>query len=283
MLDIGELVAELVAFVGQLLGASALRFDVVTTLVLIGVPLILLQLVARPVSRWVSADAGGLGAVGRAMALAAEAGSDAVVSLGAAGVVRSTDALARLQTLAALPILGHVARAAARSGVPLRVLSNDPAAVALARSALDAAHVATATPERAGASRAVYVGEGRATVAGLVLSSAAHPAAAFAAGSLREEAQLHLAGLSGSAGSLHAGTADVAETPTLVLNSGAVLIGPELYQAGAELRSDPDERTMVTAANRLILIVLAALIVGAALAATGVADLRGMLLGVGQE
>jgi len=278
-----ELIDRLVQFVGEVLSASTLRFDIGTTLAVLGVLLIFLQLVARPVSRWVTRDAGGLGGIGRAMALAAESGTDTVVSLGAGGLVRSTDALARLQTLAALPVLGHVARAAARSGVSLRVLTNDPLAGVLAAATIDASHAATATPERLGRSRIVYVGEGRASGAGLSLSAAARPASAVAMGSLREEAQLHLEGLGGTAGSLHAGTAEASQAPAPILSATGALIGPELYQAPADLRSEVEERTMVTSANRLILVVLALVILGSVLALGGIVDLRGVLLGVAPE
>lgn len=278
-----ELIDHLVRFVGEVLSASTLRFDIVTTLAVLGVLLIFLQLVARPVSRWVTRDAGGIGGIGRAMALAAESGTDAVVSLGAGGLVRSSDALARLQTVAALPILGHVARAAARSGVSLRVLTNDPLAGVLAAATIDASHEATATPERLGRSRIIYVGEGRSVGAGLVLSASARPAAAVAVGSLREEAQLYLEGLGGTAGSLHAGTAEAAQAPAPILTATGALIGPELYQAPADLRSEVEERTMVTSANRLIAVALAVILIGGVLALTGIVDLRGVLLGVGPE
>ena len=88
-----ELLGRLVRFVGEILGASSLRFEIGPTLVVLGVVLVLLQLVARPISRWVTSDAAGLAGVGRAMALAAESGTDAVVSLGGAGITRTTDAL----------------------------------------------------------------------------------------------------------------------------------------------------------------------------------------------
>lgn len=278
-----ELVDRLVRFVGEVLSASTLRFDIVATLAVLGVLLVFLQLVARPVSRWVTRDAGGLGAIGRAMALAAESGTDAVVSLGSAGLVRSTDAFARLQTVAAMPILGHVARAAARSGVSLRVLTNDPLAGVLAGATVDASHEATATPERLGRSRVVYVGEGRGPGAGLVLSAAARPAAAVAVGSLREEAQLALEGLGGTAGTLYAGTAEPSQAPTPLLTATGALIGPELFQAPADLRSEVEERTMVTSANRLIVVALALVVLGSVLALAGLVDARAILLGVGSE
>jgi hypothetical protein len=277
-----DLVAGIIRFVGEILGASSLRFETGPTLVVLGVLLVFLQLVARPVSRWMTSDAGGLASLGRAMALAAEAGTDAVMSLGTAGLARSTDVHGRLQTLAALPVLGHVARAAARSGVPLRVLTNDPLAGAAAAATLDAAHAATSTLERVGRSRIVMVGEGRLAAAGLVMTAQARPAAAVAAGSLREEATLHLEGLRGGAGSLGAASAEVAQAPSLLLAGGGALIGAEAFQAAADLRADVGERTMVIAANRLIGFALAAIVIGTALALAGIIDPADLLLGIGE-
>jgi hypothetical protein len=276
-----ELVGRVVRFVGDVLGASALRFEIGATLVVLGVLLVLLQLIARPVSRWVTTDVGGLAAVNRAMALAAEAGTDAVVSLGTAGIARSTDALARLQTLSALPLLGHVARAAARAGVPLRVLTNDALAGVAAAAALDSAHERTATLERLGRSRIVMIGEGRPAAAGLVMTARARPAAAVAAGSLREEALLHLEGLRGGAGSLTAATAEAAQAPSAMLAGGGALVGPQLFQAAADLRADANERTMVMAANRLIGVAVLGLVVGSALVLAGVIVPNDLLLGIG--
>lgn len=276
-----ELLGQVVRFVGEILGSSSLRFDVVSTLIVLGVALVLLQLVARPVTRWATSDAAGLAGVGRAMALAAESGTDAVVSLGGAGITRSTDALGRLQTLAALPLLSHVARAAARSGVPLRVLTNDPMAAAVAASTLDAAHAATATPERLARSRVVFVGEGRPSIAGLALTARARPAAAFAFGSLREEALLHLEGLGGSAGSLAIASAEASQAPSLVVGGNHALIGPQPYQAAADLRADVDERTMVLAGNRLIGLALLVLAIGSLVTLAGLVDIGAMLGGAG--
>lgn len=276
-----ELVGRLVRFVGDVLGASTLRFEIGTTLLVLGVLLVLLQLIARPVSRWVTTDVGGLAAVNRAMALAAEAGTDAVVSLGTAGIARSTDAFGRLQTLSALPLLGHVARAAARAGVPLRVLTNDALAGVAAAAALDSAHERTATLERLGRSRIVMVGEGRAAAAGLVMTARARPAAAVVTGSLREEGMLHLEGLRGGAGSLTAATAEAAQAPSAILAGGGALIGPELFQAASDLRADTNERTMVMAANRLIVVAVLAVAVGSALVLAGVIVADDLLLGIG--
>jgi hypothetical protein len=277
-----ELLGRVVRFIGEILGSSSLRFDIGPTLVTLGIVLILLQLVARPVTRWVTTDAAGLAGIGRAMALAAESGSDAVVSLGGGGIVRATDALARLQTLAALPILAHVARAAARAGVPLRVLTNDPIAGIVGAATLDAAHASTATEERHGRSRIVMVGEGRPALAGLAMTARARPAAAFALGSLREEALLHLDGLGGGAGSLAIASAEASQAPSLLIGATNALIGPEPYQAPADLRGGADERTMVMAANRLIGMALLVLLLGSILALAGMTDPGDLLGGVGR-
>lgn len=276
-----ELVGRLVQLISDVLGASALRFEVGPTLVLLGVLFVFLQLVARPVTRWVTTDSGGLLGIGRAMALAAEAGTDAVVSLGTAGIVRSTDAFGRLQTLAAMPILGHVARAAARSGVPLRVLTNDPLAAVVADVTLDGAHAQTATVERQGRSRVVMVGEGRPSMSGLLMTARARPAAAIAVGSLREEALLHVDGLRAGAGSLTAGTAEPAQASILPLAAADPMIGPALFGAPADLRADLDERTAVVATNRLIVAALLALVAGSILAAAGAIAPGDLLLGIG--
>jgi hypothetical protein len=277
-----ELVGRVVRFISDVLGASSLRFEIGPTLVVLGVLLVFLQLVARPVSRWVTSDAGGLVGIGRAMALAAESGTDAVVSIGTAGLTRATDALGRLQTLAAMPILGHVARSAARSGVPLRVLTNDPLAAVVAEAAIDAAHESTATVERLGRSRVVMAGEGRPAAAGLVMTTQARPSAAIAAGSLREEAALHLDGLRGTAGALTAATAETVQAPTVLLAGGGSLVGPELFQAPADLRSEIDERTTVVAANRLLLVAIVAGVAASLLSLAGVIDPTSLLLGLGR-
>ncbi len=276
-----ELLERLIAFVGDVLGSSSLRFEIGPTLIVLGILLVLLQLVARPISRWQTSDAGGLAGIGRAMALAAESGTDAVVVLGGAGIARSTDAFARLQTLAALPLLGHVARAAARSGVPLRVLVNDPLAGVAADAALDSAHRRTATLERLARSRIVVTGEGRPALGGLAMTARARPAAALALGSLREEGALLLEGLRNGGGSLSAGTAEASQAPTPLLAGGGALVGPQLFTAAADLRADPNERTMVMAANRILVVAVIVLGIGSALALAGVIEPSALLLGIG--
>ncbi len=277
--DVGELLGRLIGVVGELLGASSLRLGLGPTLALLGVLLVLLSLVARPAARWTSRDLGRLASVPRTMALAAESGAAAAFSLGTAGVARSVTALDRLQTLAALPVLAHVARSAARSGVPIEVTSNDPVAAMLAASALEEAHRRTGTPERAGRSHVVYVGEGRATAAARAMAGADEHAAAFVLGSMREESLVLLGGASASAVSTTFGTADASQAASVMLEGEGTLVGPALYQAPSEIVSTTNDRVAVFAGNRLTWIAIAVLVLGSALVVAGGIDLASFLVG----
>lgn len=276
----GELIGELIRVVGEVLNASSLRLGVAPTLAVLGVLLVLLQLVARPITRWQTRDPGGLAAVAHAMALAAEAGTGAMVSLGTAGLARATSSAARLQTLVALPILGHLARAAARGGVPLEITVNDPLAGVAAAAALEDAHRRTATIERSGRSRVTYVGEGRGTAAGMALVGREAEVAPYVAGGLGEEAILILRGM-GETGARTGATAEVAQIGSVLVAAEGTLIGPELFGASAELRAAGAERVVARAATRLLVIGIVILLVGTILALAAGLDVPGFLRGTG--
>lgn len=274
----GELIGELIRVVGEVLNASSLRLGIVPTLAVLGVLLVLLQLVARPVTRWQTRDPGGLAGVAHAMALAAEAGTGAVVSLGTAGLARATSATSRLQMMAALPILGHLARASARGGVPLEVTVNDPLAAVAAAAGLEEAHRRTATLERSGRSRVTYVGEGRGTAAGMALARQESGTAAYVAGGLGEEAILIVRG-TGETGARTAATAEVSQIGSILISAEGALIGPELFGAAAELRAAGAERVVARAATRLLVIGIAILLAGTILALAAGLDVPAFLLG----
>lgn len=277
-IDLGRLLGDLVAFLGQQVAASSLRLGPVATVVLFGILLVLLSLIARPPTRWTVRDIGRLAAVGRAMALAAESGGAATFSLGSAGVARATSALDRLQTLAALPILGIVARAAARSGVPLRVTTNDPLAAGMADLVLDDAHRRTDTTERRDRSTTEYLGEGRAMAAAAAMDRSGAPAAAFVAGSLSEEGLLLLDAASRRAASTSFGSADASQATSILLTGEGTMVGPELFQAASDLRGRSD-RTGVTAANRIVLAAVAVIVVGSLAAWLAGIDVAAALVG----
>jgi hypothetical protein len=278
MPDLGGLLGGLVSFVGDQISASSLRLGPIATLTLLGVVLVLLSLVARPSSRWTVRDIGHLAAVSRAMALAAESGGEAAFSLGSAGVARAASSLGRLQTLAALPVLAVVARAAARSGVPLRVTANDPVAVTLAEQVLAEAHRRTETQERRERSVADYLGEGRATSAAAALARAGSPAATFVVGSVQEEALVLLHGASRGAAWTSFGTAEASQAGSVLLTGEGTMIGPEPFQATSDLRGRSD-RTGVLAANRILVAALAVIVIGSLAAWVAGADVAALLAG----
>ncbi|HEX6475363.1 MAG TPA: DUF6754 domain-containing protein [Candidatus Limnocylindria bacterium] len=279
MPDIGAMLGGLLDFIGQQVAASSLRLGPVPTVALLAILLVLLSLIARPTTRWVARDLGRLAAVSRAMALAAESGGAAAFSLGSAGVARAASSFDRLQTMAAIPVLGHVARAAARAGVPLRVTANDPVAIHLAEGALDAAHRATETEERQERSTTEYVGEGRAVAGTISLAEAGAPAAAFVGGGLAEEALLLLDGAQEGAAWTSFGTAAPSQAGSVLLEGDGSLIGPELYQAPSDLRAAGLERIAVLAANRIIVAALVTIALGSLLAVAGGVDLAPVLAG----
>jgi len=279
MPNLGELAAQVIGLLADAVGSSSLRLGAAPTVAILLVILVLLSLVARPGVRWTAHDLGQLAKASRAMALAAESGADAAVSLGSAGIARAASALERFQTLAALPILGHLARAAARAGVPLRVTANDPVTVLLADAALAAAHRRTATPERAAASTVEYLGEGRALAAGAALRDARPHGVVMVAGSLGEEGVLLLDGLISDAHWSVAGTASPSQPAGPLLVADGTLIGPELLQAAGEIEDGGYARTAVLAANRLIWTAIAILLVGSLVGLAGGPQMAEFLAG----
>jgi hypothetical protein len=279
MPNLGQLAARLIGLMSEAIGSSSMRLGAAPMVAILVVLLVLLSLVARPSARWTAADLGRLAAVARAMALAAESGADAAISLGSAGVVRAASAIDRFQTLAALPLLGHVAEAAARAGVSLRVTTNDPVTALFAEATLAGAHRRTATPERASASAVEYLGEGRAVAAGAALARAAPHGLAVVAGGLGEESLLMLDGLLADAEWSMAGTASASQAAGPLLNGDGSLIGPELFQAGAEIAASGHARTAVRAANRLIWTAVAVLLVGSIAAWAGGPQVASFLAG----
>jgi hypothetical protein len=279
MPNLGELAAYLVGLVTDAVGSSSMRLGAAPTVAILVVLLALLSLAARPGARWAASDLGGLARVGRVMALAAESGADATISLGSAGVGRTASATDRYQTLAALPLLGHVADAAARAGVPLRVTTNDPVAALLAQATLAGAHRRTATPERESSAAVEYIGEGRPASAAFALATARPHGVAVVAGGLGEEALLVLDGVLGDAEWSLGATASASQAAGPLLDGDGALVGPELFQAAGEIGADGHARTAVLAANRLIWSAVGLLLVGSLITWAGGPQVAAFLTG----
>ncbi|MEO8245716.1 MAG: DUF6754 domain-containing protein [Chloroflexota bacterium] len=265
----GELVTRLLAWVGELINASSLRVGLGPTVATLVVLLTLLSLVARPSSRWVTRDAGKLTGLGRSMALAAEAGATATLSVGTAGVARAASAAERMQSLVVLPLVEHVARTAARAGVPLHITTNDPVVAGMAEALVTDAHAATGTSERRQRSDVEFLGEGRVPAAGLSLGADARRVAGFALGGLGDESLLLAHGMAAGATGARVGSGDVAQAPSILLEGTGTLVGADLYAAPAEVRSTGHARPAVVATNRLIGAVIVILVLAAAWAVAG--------------
>lgn len=279
MPNLGELASYLVGLITDAVGSSEMRLGPAPTVAILVVLLVLLSLIARPEPRWSGRGLGGLGRVGRVMALAAESGADATISLGSAGIGRAASASERFQTLAALPLVGYVADAAARAGVPLRVTTNDPVAAMFAQATLAGAHQRTATPERASTAAIEYVGEGRAAAAAFALATAKAHGVAMVAGGLAEDAMLVLDGVLGDAEWSVGATASASQAAGPLLDGDGSLIGPELFQAAAEIGPRGHARTGVLAANRLIWGAIGLLVVGSLITWAGGTQVAAFLTG----
>jgi hypothetical protein len=289
MPNIGDLAGHLIGLLGDLIGSSSARLGPAGLAAILLVLFMLLALLARPVTRWTTRDLGRLASLGRSLAIASEAGAGAAISLGTAGIGRSVNAFGRLQTLAALPLLDHVAQLAARSAVPLEVTTNDPVTAYLADSLVAAAHVRTETTERAVRSHVTFVGEGRATEAARALAEGgragrvtigpgATQATSHVLGSMGEEGTLLMVGSAAGHAATTFGSADVSQAPSVLLLGDGTLVGPELFEAGSDLRPG-EERAGVLAANRLIWIAVLLLVAGSVVQLLGWVDITGFLVG----
>jgi hypothetical protein len=288
MPNLGDLASRLLALIGDAISSSTARLGPAGIAAILLVLLVLLALLARPVTRWTTRDLGKLAALPHALAIAAEAGAGAAISLGTAGVARPTAAVARMQTLAALPLLGHVARSAARAGVPLEVTANDPLTAQLADAIVAAAHERTGTQERESRSRVAYVGEGRATEAMRALAGygragsfttgpAAPHAMSMVLGGVEEEGLLLMMGAASGDSTTTFGTTAVSQAPSVLLIADGTLIGAELFDAEADLHPGA-VRAGVLAGNRLVWLLVAILLLGSVLQLAGV-DVAGFLVG----
>jgi len=95
MPNLGEFASYVIGLVTDAVGSSSMRLGAAPTVAILLVLLVVLSLVASPGARWIASDLGRLSRVGRMMALAAESGADATISLGSAGVSRGASATER--------------------------------------------------------------------------------------------------------------------------------------------------------------------------------------------
>ena len=144
-------------------------------------------------------------------------------------------------TLAALAILGHVARARARYGTDLDCPNRDPLTFVSARETVRAAFLSEGRPDLFREEMVNYVTYDQfaytAAVSGRMVRE--RPAANFLIGHFFAES-LILAETGQSTGAIQiAGTADPSQLPFFVAACDYTLIGEELYAASAYLSREP--------------------------------------------
>jgi len=144
-------------------------------------------------------------------------------------------------TLAALTILGHVAKRVARHGTPLHVPCADPIVMATAQEIVKASYAEVGRPDEYDPSRVAYLTYDQfgytAGVNGMMLRD--RPEAVFLIGTFYAES-LILAETGHSIGAIQiAGTKETSQLPFFVAACDYTLIGEELFAASSYLSREP--------------------------------------------
>mgnify|MGYP000026366498 FL=1 len=218
----------------------------------------------------------GISAIEEAVGRATEMGRPIFYSPGIAGV---SDQYAP-QTLAALSILGYVAELSARYEIPLIVGLRDPIVVAMAEDTVKQGYMAAGKPDAfnpdnirflsdvqfAYASGAVGIMHRERTAANIFIG-------AFWAESLILAEAGHMTGAIQIAG-----TANFHQLPFFVAACDYVLIGEEIYAAGAYVSKDPVQIGSIAGQDYSKAVALALIIIG-----TITVSLAGLAKGLGAE
>ncbi len=176
----------------------------------------------------------GLRAVDDAIGRATEMGRPILFVAGLTGV-------GDIATIAAMLILGHLARRTAAYETPILVPCNDPLVMALQREIVHEAYLEAGKPEAYNPDNIFYVTDSQfgyvAAVDGIMMRQ--RPAANFYMGFFYAES-LILAETGAATGAIQiAGTDADTQLPFFITSCDYTLMGEELYAAGAYLSRDP--------------------------------------------
>ncbi len=155
--------------------------------------------------------------------------------------VPGIETVSEVGTLAALTILGHVARRVARHGTPLEVPCADPIVMTTAQEIVRAAYAEAGQPDRYDPSKIAYLTYDQfgytAGVDGMMVRD--RPEAVFLLGYFAAES-LILAETGHSIGAIQiAGTKETSQLPFFVAACDYTLIGEELFAASSYLSREP--------------------------------------------
>jgi hypothetical protein len=155
--------------------------------------------------------------------------------------VHGLTSVGSLSTIAALNILGRVARRSVDHDTALRVMNNDPIVMSVSREVVRQAYVESGRPDAFNPDHVAFVASEQfsyvAAVGGLMVRE--QPAAIFLVGYFYAES-LFLAETGASTGAIQiAGTDSYTQLPFFITTCDYTLMGEELYAASAYLSREP--------------------------------------------
>jgi len=207
----------------------------------------------------------GLEAVDEAVGRATEMGRPILFSPG-------LEVMEEVSTVAAMNVLGEVARRVARYGTPLIVPNRDPVVMTVAQQVVRDAFTAEGAPERYNQDDVFYTTQSQfgyaASVCGIMLRD--RPAANFFFGRFYAES-LVLAETGNLTGAIQiAGTDADAQLPFFICSCDYTLMGEELYAGSVYLSREPLLLGALKAQDLGKVAILILLVVGSLLSAFGV-------------
>jgi hypothetical protein len=176
------------------------------------------------------------------------------------------------QTLAALGILGYVAKLTAKYGTQLEVPNADPLTMAAAREIVKQSYMEAGAPEAFREEMVHYITQDQFAYAGAVsgIMVRDRPAANFLLGWFAAES-LFLSETGQSINAIQiAGTGQVTQLPFFVAACDYTMLGEELFAASAYLSRDPLILGSIKGQDMMKAAILIAVIVGVIMASLGV-------------
>jgi hypothetical protein len=206
----------------------------------------------------------GLDAIDEAVGRATEMGRKVIYVPG----ILSID---NIQTIASLPILGHVAKRTAEYGTQLDVPNIEPLTMATAREVVREAYMSTGRPDAYSDDMVHFVTSDQFAYTAALQGMMARekPAASFLIGPFFAES-LILAEAGHAAGAIQvAGTAYPSQLPFFVVACDYTLIGEELFAASAYLSREPVMLGSIKGQDLAKFLLVAAGVVGVVMASLG--------------
>jgi len=267
-------------FFSDLFSNSSLERSWIVLILLLVFLFLFMYSLSSPVSRIHLRHLPALDKLDQVLAQCAETGNGVHFSLGTAGLVRPAEHLDRTQTLAALEVLAYTAKRTAAFDLPLLVTVDDPALLSRVTALTRLVYKDSGQLRRWRKVSVRYLSDSSGAYAAGVLEilNQNDVKVNILIGSYGDEALLlaekgHQAGMSQVIGSASPG-----QLPFLVLVEGEkVLLGSQIYAAGAYLSRYPLGVQSLRAADFFLLILVFVILIGVIAASAGL-DVGGLLV-----